>query len=447
MSLNAVIANAQALRGDVRVPPDKAITHRVLLLSAVAAGSTEIVPWSAADDCHATLAVLQGLGVPTRLTEGRMRVEGVGLDGLTAPAMALPCGESGTTMRLSAGLLAGQPFRAVLDGGPSLHQRPMQRIAEPLIQMGATVEGAARPGTTERYPPLTIHGRRPLTAISYRPAVASAQVKSAILLAGLFAAGRTTVVEPAASRDHTERVLGQCGVVVRREGLAVSVEPATRFRLPERVTVPGDLSSAAFFLTAAACVPGSHVDIREVGLNPTRTRLLDVLRRMGASIDVEVAENDAWEPCGRIRVAARPLRATTVEAQDVPALIDEIPALMVAACCANGISRVQGVRELRVKETDRIRSMTQGLARMGATVRVSVNDDLEIEGGRPLTGARVDSEGDHRTAMALTVAGLLAEGSTEVTGVDCVGKSFPEFFDLLQSLTDPATITLVEATE
>jgi len=441
--MDAVISRAQSLRGTVRVPPDKAITHRALLLSAVALGRTEIAPWSSAEDCEATLSVIRGLGVAARLDAACLRVEGVGLSGLRAPTGELRCGDSGTTMRLSAGVLAGQPFSSVLAAGRSLSRRPMQRIAEPLNRMGAEVRGRGDGRSPELFPPLAIRGKRPLTAITYAPMVASAQVKSAVLLAGLFADGSTAVVEPAASRDHTERLLAHCGVSLQRDGLTVSIEPATNLRTPGRFAIPGDVSSAAFLLAAGACIPGSSLEVCEVGLNPTRTRILDVLRRMGAAIEVQAA-HDAWEPRGAIRVTARPLQAVTINAEDVPALIDEIPVLMAVACCATGTSRFQGLRELRVKETDRIRSMTQALKRMGAVVRVSADDDLEIDGG-PLTGARVDSEGDHRTAMALAVAGLAAEGETQIADATCVRKSFPDFFDLLRTLAGSAAVAVREA--
>ncbi len=435
--MDVTIAQAQPLQGRLTVPPDKAMCHRAVLLAAVARGVTTIQPWPEADDCQRSLALIQGLGVTVRRQQDAVEIVGRSAEGLGAPAHDLACGESGTTLRLAAGLLAGQPFTSRLTAGPGLSQRPMRRIVEPLSRMGARLEAqGASTGTGELYPPLTIHGRRLLTAIRYDSPVASAQVKSAVLLAGLFASGTTTVAEPAVSRDHTERMLRAFGARVRVDERSVSLESGD-LSSPGTLTLPGDVSSAAFFLVAAACVPGSRLTVEGVGLNPTRTALLDALRRMGAEVRVSVEQN-GWEPRGRVMVEARPLRGITVEPHETPALIDELPILMVAAACASGVSRLRGVGELRVKETDRIRSMVDGLQRLGVRVRAIDPGDVEIEGGA-LTGAVVESAGDHRTAMSLAVAALCARGGSVIRGAECVTKSFPDFFDRLGGLTGFST--------
>ena len=443
--MDAILHQCSSLSGALAVGPDKAICHRAVLLAAVADGETEIRPWPPAEDCRRTLELIRALGVSAAPSGGGMRIEGRGRDGLRGPSQELCCGESGTTLRLAAGLLAGQPFTSRLTAGAALSRRPMRRIVEPLCRMGARIDASA-PGSNqaERYPPLVVHGARPLHAIRYELPVASAQVKSAILLAALFADGPTTVIEPQATRDHTERMLGQFGRSATQRGSEVTLEPG-RLRSPGTLELPGDISSAAFFLVAASIVPGSRLRLEGVGLNPSRTKLLDVLSRMGASIRITDHE-DAWEPRGTLLVEARPLRGITVEAMEVPGMIDELPIAMVAAACASGLSRFQGIAELRLKETDRVRSMVSGLTRLGARVRVMKPDAVEIEGGRRLYGVLVDSAGDHRTAMSLAVAGLVASGTTTVQGAECVRKSFPEFFDQLRSLTGSPTGKTVDKT-
>ena len=442
--MDVVIAPAGPLRGTLSAPPDKAICQRAALIASLAGQETVIRPWPEADDCQRSLALIQALGASVGRSGDAVTVRGCGRAGLRAPTDALPCGESGTTLRLAAGLLAGQPFTATLAAGAALSRRPMRRVAEPLTQMGATFEGASGSGAdVELHPPLTVHGRRPLAAIRYTMPVASAQVKSAILLAGLFAEGATTVVEPVATRDHTERMLRRFGILVSREGAAVSLEPGM-LTSPGILELPGDSSSAAFFAVAAACVPGSQLTVRGVGLNPTRTAWLTLLERMGASVHATV-EDEAWEPRGTVVVEARALRGVIVEAREAPGLIDELPILMVAAACASGITRFEGVGELRVKETDRIESMVGGLRRLGVPVRVDGSQAVEITGG-PLTGGVVESAGDHRTAMSLAVAALAARGRSTIRGAECVSKSFPAFFDALRQLAGSTTVKTVDKT-
>lgn len=448
--MDAIIAQAPAVTGTLTLPADKAIGHRAAIGCALLEGSTQIDAWPLADDCRATLDALRALGVTARVSHGTLSMRGVGLEGWRAPASELDCRESGTTMRLLCGVLAGQPFVTHLTGAASLRQRPMRRVAEPLWQMGARLESlapsATGTGNGEIYPPLRITGRRPLHGATFRLPIASAQVKSAILLAGLYADAPTNVIEPAPTRDHTERLLHLLGVSIQCEGSVIHLSPPrSALARPGRLRIPGDVSSAAFFVVAASIVPGSRLELRDVGLNPSRTQYLDVLRRMGAAIRVELSE-DSWEPRGTIVVEHRPLRAVHVPPEEVPQVIDELSILWVAACAAEGESRFEGLAELRVKETDRITSMVNGLRQLGARVRVEGADTVCVEPSR-LSGQTVDSAGDHRTAMSLAVAGLIAEGRTRIRGAECVSKSLPNFFELLASIADPRCVTTVSARE
>lgn len=440
-----IVQPAQPLRGTLVVPPDKAICHRAILAAALAKGTTSVRPWPSADDCQRTLQLVQQLGVPVTRSSQGASIEGRGVEGLTASRDDLFCGESGTTLRLAAGVLAGQPFTARLSAGPSLSQRPMRRIVEPLAQMGARLEGGGRmrpsSDSEEVYPPLTIYGRRPLAGIRYEMPVASAQVKSAILFAALCAKDPTTIIERAPTRDHTERMLRAFGAILQSDGRCLSIQPGGLIS-PGEIVLPGDVSSAAFFVVAASCVPGSSITLEGVGLNPSRTGYLDILKRMGGCVTATPSGND-WEVRGTIVVESHALRGTTVEPHEVPGVIDELPILMVAAACAQGITRFQGVGELRVKETDRIQSMVSGLRRLGARVTMPATDRVEIEGG-PLRGNMVDSAGDHRTAMSLAVAGLVASGATTVNGIACIAKSFPEFVDHLRHLAGSSTVKTVD---
>lgn len=436
--MDAVIQHAAPLTGALTLPPDKAICQRAVLVAALASGRTAIHPWSQAEDCRRALEVVRALGAGIAQTADTVHVDG---GRLSAPAAELSCGESGTTLRLAAGLLAGQPFISRLTAGPALSRRPMRRVIEPLTRMGARVDGTARAGDREAYPPLTIHGVRPLRAIRYELPVASAQVKSAVLLAGLAAAGPTVLIEPQPTRDHTERLLQRCGVRLSRAGAALTLEPGP-LQSPGALHIPGDISSAAFFIVAACCVAGSRLTLSEVGINPTRTGFLAVLARMGAAVSVTTTD-ETWEPRGALRVEARPLRAVAVGPQEIASLIDELPVLMVAAACAEGTSRFEGLGELRVKETDRVQSMMEGLQRLGARVQAAGTDGLTITGG-PLRGCAVESAGDHRTAMSLAVAGLAAQGTTVIRGAECVSKSFPAFFEALQLAAGSPTIKPVD---
>jgi 3-phosphoshikimate 1-carboxyvinyltransferase len=423
--MSLVVAPGPALRGTVRVPGDKSISHRAVLLGALARGATSVDGFLRAEDCLATVRCVRALGIEVDDDGERLTVHG---GALRPPGDVLDVGNSGTTIRLLTGILAGQPFRSTISGDASIRRRPMDRIAEPLRRMGARITG----GDGGRLAPLTIEGGA-LRAIAYTTPVASAQVKSAILLAALFAGGETAVTEPSLSRDHTERMLAGFGVPVVREGLTVRLRgPAAPAAAPVRV--PGDISSAAFFLVAAAIVPGSAVTVREVGLNPTRTGVLDVLRAMGASVEIENERDTGGEPAGDVTVRAAALHGTAIGGELIPRLIDELPVLAVAASVADGETIIRDAAELRVKESDRIAALARELGAVGARVEAQA-DGLAIRGVPRLRGGRAASGGDHRVAMALAVAGLRAAGPVTVDDTDCIRTSFPGFEDTLRTLT------------
>ena len=416
------IITSPTFRGRFRLRGDKSISHRAAILGALAEGETRIENFSSAADCASTLRCLAELGVDVGQRGDVVTLRGRGPEAWLSPAASLDAGNSGSTLRMLAGALAGRPFRSVLTGDASLRRRPVERVAAPLRAMGAAA------ASTDGRPPLTIEGG-PLEGIRWELPVPSAQVKTAVLLAGLQARGTTTVLEPMPSRDHTERLLPAFGSRVDRSGLAVSVVGGARLRAAT-LTVPGDVSSAAFLIVAALIRPRSEVRIEGVSLNPGRTGFLDVLRAMGARIETGLTESEP-EPVGWIVAASSRLRGTVVPPQAVPGLIDEVPALAVAAAHAEGTFAVSGAAELRVKESDRIAALAEGLARMG--VRVEERPDgLVIQGGAPLRGASVRVHDDHRIAMALSVAALSAEGETEIENAEIASVSFPDFFDLLE---------------
>lgn len=419
-----MLGGSRRIAGSLRIPGDKSISHRALILGALAHGETEVRGWLRGADCRATLTALAALGVPVSETGEALRIAGGGPEALQEPPDVLDAGNSGTTLRLLAGVLAGRPFFSVLTGDASLRRRPMRRVVEPLSAMGATLWGRAG----GRFPPLAIRGGA-LSGIRWRSPVASAQVKSLILLAGLQAQGETLVSEPVLSRDHTERMLAAFGGRVRREGTAVRIAGGQQLRAT-RLTVPGDLSSAAFFLTAAAVRPGGEVAARGVGVNPTRSGILGVLERMGAEVRCEGMRQEAGEEVADVIVRGRRLRGTDIGAAEIPALVDEIPILAVAGMLADGETRIKGAGELRVKEVDRLAALEGEFGKLGAAIRAE-GDCLVIQGGRPLKGTEVSSRGDHRMAMSLAVAGLFAAGETTVHGVECVETSFPGFASAL----------------
>ncbi|MBX6378617.1 MAG: 3-phosphoshikimate 1-carboxyvinyltransferase [Clostridia bacterium] len=423
------VVRGRPFEGELRVPGDKSISHRAALIGALAEGRTEVEGFLAAGDCLSTLACLERLGVEVRLDGGgdggRLVVVSGGPDTWLEPPDVLDAGNSGTTLRLLLGLLAGRPFFSVLTGDASLRRRPMRRVAEPLRTMGAFIDG--REGG--QLAPLAVRGGR-LRPGSFRTAVASAQVKSAILLAGCQAEGVTTVEEPSPSRDHTERMLRAFGAEVAVEGPAVCVTGPARLR-GRAVRVPGDISSAAFLLVAAALVPGSRLTVRDVGVNPTRTGVLDALQAMGARVAVCNRRDWGGEPVADVVVEAAELRGIALGGADIPRLIDEIPILAVAATQAQGVTEIRDAAELRVKESDRLAALARELRRLGARVE-PLADGLRIEGPCRLVGAACRSEGDHRIAMALAVAGLVADGETVVDDDRCIAISYPSFADDLR---------------
>jgi 3-phosphoshikimate 1-carboxyvinyltransferase len=424
MAATLNIRRGQAgLSGEVRVPGDKSISHRALILGALAEGENRVEGWLESGDTLATLGAIRALGVDVQKEGDRLIFQG---GNLKPPTMPLDCVNAGTAMRLLAGLLAGQPFASMLDGSAQLRRRPMRRVTGPLRAMGAYITD------TDGYPPLFIKPA-PIEGGTFHLKVASAQVKSAILLAGLHAGGPTTVVEPGPSRDHTERMLRAMGASITVEGRRIDLEPNLSPLTPLRLTVPGDLSSAAFLAVAAALVPGSDVRIINVGLNPTRAGLLDILARMGAAVDVEDVAEQGGEPVGTLRVRFAPLRGTAVAGEEVVRAIDELPVLAVAATQAVGETRIQDAAELRLKEVDRIALVAQELRTLGAEVE-EFPDGMAIYGPTPLDGASVSSHGDHRLGMALAVAGLVAEGETGICDADCIADSYPGFAETLARL-------------
>jgi 3-phosphoshikimate 1-carboxyvinyltransferase len=421
--------------GHLAVPGDKSISHRSVLLGAICDGETRITGFGRSADTEATIEAVRALGVTVyEHDDETLRVFGKGLRGLTAPGRPIDCANAGTLVRLLAGILAGQSGQQFeLVGDESLSARPMTRVTEPLAEMGAGVE------TDAGHLPLGIDAR-PLHAITYELPVASAQVKSAILLAGLYADGETTVVEPRPTRDHTEQMLEAAGARIARGAGSVTVWPAERLELGE-IEVPGDFSSAAPFIVAASLIPGSELHIHGVNLNPRRTGLLDVLARMGAKVTVYNRRRIAGEPAGDLEVRSAELVATTVGASEVPLAIDELPLFVLAASCAHGDSVLWGAEELRAKESDRIEATAEALRALGQHVRAT-DDGFRIRGvpTRP-RGGRIASRGDHRIAMLGAVAGLASQHGVEIEGADCVGVSFPGFFDLLDRLR----VTALEA--
>jgi 3-phosphoshikimate 1-carboxyvinyltransferase len=425
----ATVAPARRLRGRLAVPGDKSIAHRYALLAALAEGRTTLTHFAPGADCRSTLACLRGLGVEVdEDADGTVTLLGRGFGRLRSPAAALDAGNSGTTMRLMAGVLAGLPFAATMIGDASLSRRPMRRVIAPLERMGARIDAH------DGHPPITVHGTR-LRAIAHEPETPSAQVKSAVLLAGLHAEGTTSVLEPAATRDHTERALAAFGGRADVDGLKVSVTGGQRLQ-GRSLYVPGDFSSAAFWLVAAAALPGSRVEIEDVGLNPTRTALLGVLARFGARVQVQTTASDAGEPRGNVIVEGDRTGTLDIAPEEVPGLIDELPAIAALAAHGGQVT-VRGAGELRVKESDRITALVAGFRALGIDADER-SDGFVIAGpahgsARP-SGGRADARGDHRMAMAFAIAALAAEQPSVIDGADVVAISYPGFFETLGRL-------------
>lgn len=418
------------IKGQITVAPDKSISHRAVIFSALAHGEGTVENFLRAADTLSTCNCIRQLGINIVERDGMLIIQGRGLNGLVEPGGVLDCGNSGTTIRLLAGLLSGQPFFSVLSGDSSLNKRPMRRVIEPLGMMGAEIKARSNGS----YPPLAIIGRRRLNGIQYHLPVASAQVKTCLLLAGLNAGSPTLLVEPEKSRDHSERMLAAMGADVQTNGADISLKPG-RELMAQNFKVPGDISSAAFFMVAAAIVPGSELLIMDVGVNPTRSGLIEVLKDMGAGIKIENSRIIGGEPIADIVVQGSQLKATKVGGAIIPRLIDEIPILAVAMALAEGRSLVGNASELRVKESDRIVSICSELSKMGADIE-ETEDGFIIQGNPDgFNAARVDSRDDHRMAMSLAIAALRARGETIITNSEAVNISFPDFWPLLEQIT------------
>ena len=425
------ISASRPLRGTLTVSGDKSISHRAVMFGSLATGTTEIEGFLAGEDCLSTIRCFRSMGVQIEQNGSSVKVFGRGLRELTAPDGILDCGNSGTTTRLLSGVLAAQHFDSVLSGDASIQRRPMKRVITPLRAMGADISSVAGNDCA----PLSVHGKQ-LYGIHFNSPIASAQVKSAVLLAGLYASGQTTVTEPALSRDHTERMLRSFGAKVLTgsfEGRPSVTVTETQNLYGTEISVPGDISSAAFFLVGASIVPGSEVVLRNVGINPTRDGVISALRAMGAKIEVLEVRNEDSEPAADLLVRYAPLHGTEIGGALIPRLIDELPVLAAAAAVAEGRTVIRDAAELKVKESNRIRTMAESLSRLGATVR-ETEDGLIIDGGAALHGGAVESYSDHRIAMSFAILSLVTDGEVRISDPDCVNISAPSFYEDLRSL-------------
>lgn len=422
-----IFTRKQALQGTLTVPGDKSISHRSIMLGALAEGTTEVHGFLQGADCLSSIACFQKMGVSIENHSDIVRIHGLGMHKLQAPSGTLDVGNSGTTTRLMSGILAAQPFTSLVDGDSSIRKRPMKRIMTPLSQMGASITSL----NANDCAPLRIEGRA-LHGIHYQSPVASAQVKSAILLAGLYAEGCTSVTEPFVSRNHTELMLEAFGVPVRCEGTTVTVQPVSALKA-QKIMVPGDISSAAYFIAAGLITPNSDITIRNVGINKTRDGILDVCRAMGADIILENSSDSIGEPTADIRVRTSSLKGTVIEGAVIPKLIDEIPIIAILACFADGTTIIRDAHELKLKESNRIDVMVQNLTAMGADIQAT-EDGMIIHGGATLHGAVIDSKYDHRIAMSFAIAGMNADGETTIQGSECVNISYPNFYSDLMLL-------------
>lgn len=422
-----IFTRKQSLHGCLTVPGDKSISHRSIMLGALAEGTTEVHGFLQGADCLSSISCFEKMGVQIENQGDIVRIHGLGLHNLHAPSETLDVGNSGTTTRLMSGILAAQSFTSLVDGDASIRKRPMKRIITPLTQMGASITSLNQNDCA----PLRIEGR-PLHGIHYQSPVASAQVKSAILLAGLYADGETSVTEPYVSRNHTELMFESFGVPVHCEGTTVTIRPVHSLKA-QKILVPGDISSAAYFLVAGLITPNSELVIRNVGINPTRDGILDVCRAMGADITLEHVSDAIGEPTADIRVRTSSLHSTVIEGAVIPKLIDELPIIAVLACFAEGTTVIRDAQELKVKESNRIDVMVHNLSAMGADIEAT-EDGMIIHGGKPLHGAVIDSNLDHRIAMSFAIAGMNADGETEIQGAECVNISYPNFYSDLEHL-------------
>jgi 3-phosphoshikimate 1-carboxyvinyltransferase len=429
MSRETIKGGSIPLRGEITPPGDKSISHRSVIIGSLAKGATHVKGFLSSADTLSSANAMRMLGVPIEIRDSNVEIKGKGLLGLREPEDFIDAGNSGTTARLLTGLLSAQKFFTGITGDKYLRVRPMERVVKPLTMMGGKIWGRDE----GKRLPLAIQGTK-LSAIRYQSPVASAQVKSAILLAGLYAEGETEVVEPTPTRDHTERMLSYLGVDVRRNGTSVKIKNAPEFKGAE-ISVPADISSAAFFIVAALVNPGSEVLIKNVGINPQRTGVIEILKEMGGYIEILNEREAGGEPVGDILVRSSTLKAIEIKGEMIPKAIDELPVISVAACFAEGETVIKDAKELRVKETDRIRAMTTELRKLGAQVE-ELDDGMIILGKENLNGARCSTWGDHRIAMAIAVAASRAEGVTGIDDAECVSVSFPGFFEVMKKLRD-----------
>ncbi len=425
MAKNLHVVPVKRIKGEIHLPGDKSISHRAIMIGSLAGGRTKVKNFLPSADCLATVECFRKLGIEINVSGNQVEVYGKGLRGLKPAKETLDAGNSGTTIRLMTGILAGQPFISKITGDKSIQRRPMRRIVDPLRQMGADIEGRVEGDNV--YAPLKILGGE-LSPIEYELPVASAQVKSAVLLAGLFAEGETAVIEKNPSRDHTERMLSYFGAKIR----GTRVRGNKEFSGAE-INIPGDLSSAAFFMVASSIIPGSELLIMEAGVNPTRTGIIDILHRMGANLEVKDERIISEEPRAEVAARSSKLKAIKISGEIIPRIIDEIPIIAVAATQAEGLTEIRGARELRVKESDRIATVSSELKKMGADIQ-ELEDGLYIVGPTQLKGTSVKSYGDHRVAMAMAIAGLIAEGETVIEDTECIDTSFPGFEAILRSI-------------
>ena len=424
------VAKIHKLRGEITVPGDKSISHRSIMLGALADGTTEVTGFLQGADCLSSIACFQKMGVTieNNPNTNTVRITGRGLHGLTKPEGILDVGNSGTTTRLMSGILAAQPFTSTIDGDASIRKRPMGRIMTPLSMMGARFESLQ----TQQCAPFKISGGS-LKGIHYDSPVASAQVKSAILFAGLYADGETSVTEPSLSRNHTELMFESFGIDIKSKGTTATVQPANQL-IPQKIQIPGDISSAAYFIVAGLITPNSEITIKNVGINPTRDGIITVCKNMGADITVSHSYDKIGEPRADITVKSSALQGCVIEGDIIPKLIDEIPVIAIMAAFADGTTIIKDAQELKVKESNRIDVMVKNLSAMGVDIE-GTEDGMIIHGGKPLHGAAIDSKSDHRIAMSFAIAGSLADGETDILNAECVNISYPQFYQDMQSLT------------
>ena len=424
------VTKIHKLRGEITVPGDKSISHRSIMLGALADGTTEVTGFLQGADCLSSIACFQKMGVTieNNPNNNTVRITGRGLHGLTKPEGILDVGNSGTTTRLMSGILAAQPFTSTIDGDASIRKRPMGRIMTPLSMMGARFESLQ----TQQCAPFKISGGS-LKGIHYNSPVASAQVKSAILFAGLYADGETSVTEPSLSRNHTELMFESFGIDIKSKGTTATVQPANQL-IPQKIQIPGDISSAAYFIVAGLITPNSEITIKNVGINPTRDGILTVCKNMGADITVSHSYDKIGEPRADITVKSSALQGCVIEGDIIPKLIDEIPVIAIMAAFADGTTIIKDAQELKVKESNRIDVMVENLSAMGVDIE-GTEDGMIIHGGKPLHGAAIDSKSDHRIAMSFAIAGSLADGETDILNAECVNISYPQFYQDMQRLT------------